>query len=134
RLDLIAGLAHRRIGQAEFGGVLVVVARARSDLGVGKAGRLRIGVGIKRGLAKAAIARQKARAADLVRIGLAVDRIRNIRVAWRGRAAARKARYREIEAAPEKMHRADLADKAPAEGREHLIDLREGAPEAVDLD
>src|SRR5213075_2169682 len=60
--------------------------------------------------------------------------IRNVRVAWRrGRAAARKARYREIEAAPEKMYRADLPDKAPAEGREHLIDLREGAPEAVDL-
>src|SRR5204863_5926012 len=115
----VGGSANRLIGQDKFADVLVVVARARSDLGVGKAGRLRIGVGVEGGLSKAAIARPKAGAADLVRIGLAVDRIRNIRIAWRrGRAAARKARYREIEAAPEKMHRAHLADEMPAKRRE----------------
>src|SRR6266851_4532735 len=37
-----------------------------------------------------------------------------------------------IEAAPEEMHRAYLADKSRAEHPEHLVDLSESAPEPVD--
>src|SRR5205814_10637538 len=117
RLARIGGLAHRLIGQDELADFLAVIRALWLDLRIGKAGRLRIGIGIKRGLAKAAIARPKAGAADLVRIGFAIDRIRNIRVAWRrGRAVAREAGDRAIEAAPEKMHRAHLADEMPAKG------------------
>src|SRR5437667_3552596 len=63
------GLADRVIGQDELADLLAVIAGIRLDLGIAKAGRLRVGVAIKGGLAEAAIARPKAAAADLVRIG-----------------------------------------------------------------
>src|ERR1051325_1098575 len=127
----VGGLAYRVIRQDEFADFLAVIRASRLDLCVGEAGRLRIGIGIERGLAKTAIAGPKPRTADLVRIRLAIDRIRNVWVAgWRRRAAAGKARHREIEAAPEEMHRADLAGEAGAEGREDLIDFGKRAPEA----
>ena len=46
------------------------------------------------------------------------------------RAAAGKARHREIEAAPEEMHRACLAEKAGAELLEHAIDVDRNLKEA----
>jgi hypothetical protein len=48
------------------------------------------------------------------------------------RAAAGKPGGREIEAAPEEMHRARLAEKAAAEQLEDAVDLDERAPEAMD--
>src|SRR5215510_8886610 len=50
-------------------------------------------------------------------------------MAWR--TAARKARHRQIEAAPEKMHRARLADKAGAELLEQAVAIDEDLQEAL---
>jgi hypothetical protein len=48
----------------------------------------------------------------------------------RRRLASGKARDRMVEAAPEEVDRADLAEKARAEPLEHPVDLEEDAPEA----
>jgi len=60
-----------------------------------------------------------------VRIGFAGDRIGQVRhAAWMTRRApARKARHREIETAPEEMHRARFAEKTSAELLEHAVAL-----------
>jgi hypothetical protein len=47
------------------------------------------------------------------------------------RAPPGEARHRQIEAAPEEMHRARLAEKAAAEQLEHPVGLHQRAPEAV---
>jgi len=47
------------------------------------------------------------------------------------RGPAGKPRHREIEAAPEEMHRAALADEARAELPEHAVALHQRPPEAV---
>src|SRR5581483_4896891 len=44
-----------------------------------------------------------------------------------------KARHREIEAAPEEMHRGDLAEEGTAEMREHMVGGEQDAPEAVGI-
>src|SRR5579864_1076002 len=66
-----------------------------------------IGVGVERRVIDCAGARPKAGAALLVGIGLARNRVRQVRHAagMAGRATAGEAANREIEAAPEKMHR-----------------------------
>src|SRR5262249_13029164 len=48
----------------------------------------------------------------------------------RRREPAGKARDREVEASPEEMHRADLADKTGPEQREHAMRAEQNAPEA----
>src|SRR5689334_519752 len=58
----VGRLAHRLIRQDEFADFLAVIRASRLDLCIGEAGRLRIGIGIEGGLAKAAIAGPKARA------------------------------------------------------------------------
>ena len=47
------------------------------------------------------------------------------------RAAAGKPRHREIEAAPEEMHRARLAEEAGAELLEHAIGIDQDLPESA---
>ena len=97
-----------------------------------KARGLGIGVGIERGIIDRAAARPEAGAADFVRIGLAGDRVGQMRHAagMARRAAAGKARHREIEAAPEEMHRARLAEKAGAELLEHAVGIDQDLQEA----
>src|SRR5205814_6447 len=96
--------------------------------------RLRIGVGIERGLRVRIAAGPEAGTADFVRIGLARDAVGQPGHAARmqRRAPAGKARDGEIETAPEKMHRAHLAEKAGAEEAEDALDLDQGLPEAAD--
>ncbi len=53
---------------------------------------------------------------------------------WRRRGTAGKARHREIEAAPEEMHRAGFADEAGAKVGHHARRLNEGPVEAPDID
>src|SRR5207253_5636157 len=73
-------------------------------------------------------------AADLVRVSFARDGVGYVRSAWMGRrGAAGKAGDRHIEAAPEKMHGARLAEKARAELLEHPIHIDEHAPELLRL-
>jgi hypothetical protein len=103
----IGSLPNHVIGQDELTESLVV----ESPRGYGritKTLRLGIGIRIERRLRKSIAAGPEARAADLVRIGFARDRIRQAGHAagMLRRPASGKARHGEIEAAPEEMHRA----------------------------
>src|SRR5262249_22838492 len=49
----------------------------------------------------------------------------------RRRLSSRKTRHRQIEAAPEKMYRTHLAEKAGAEMRKYIVRREQDAPEAV---
>src|SRR3546814_7682624 len=75
----------------------------------------------------------KARAAHFVGVGLAGDFIRKVGYAARmqRRTPAREARHRQIEAAPEEVYGAHLADVARTELLEHAIDLVQHSPEAL---
>src|SRR6185437_2887016 len=75
--------------------------------------------------------RPESHAADLVRVRFAGNRIGTRTL---GSAPAREARYGEIEAAPEEMHRAALADEARAELAEHAVERDQDAPEAFGID
>ena len=98
-----------------------------------KARRLGIGIGIERGIIDCARARPEAGAAYFVRISLTGDRIGQVRHAagMAGRATAGKPRHREIEAPPEEMHRARLAEEAGAELFEHPVGIDEDLEEAT---
>src|SRR5207237_7701685 len=98
-----------------------------------KARRLRIGIGIERGIIDCTGTRPEAGAAYFVRISLKGDRIGQVRHAagMAGRATAGKPRHREIEAAPEEMHRARLAEEAGAELFEYLVGIDEDPEEAT---
>jgi hypothetical protein len=68
-----------------------------------------------------------------VRIGLARDRVRQAGPTarmQRGRSSG-KASDCEVEAAPEEMDGAHLAEEAASEELEHAVDLHEGTPEAM---
>src|SRR3546814_17827313 len=75
----------------------------------------------------------KARAAHFVGVGLAGDFIRKVGYAARmqRRTPARAARHRQIEAAPEEVDGAHLADVARTELMETAIDLEQHSPEAL---
>ena len=95
--------------------------------------RLRIGVGIEGGLGESLAAGPVAGAAHLVRIRLAGDG-----VGQPGHAAGMErsrppgeARDREVEAAPEEVHRARLSEEAAPEQLEDAIGLDEHPPEAM---
>src|SRR6185437_11226020 len=96
---------------------LVIDGLARPRRRLGEARRLGIGIAEERGLAEAAVARPEAAAADLVRIGFLHDPGAEVRrlAHQRGRPAPGEARDRQVEAAPEEMHRADLAEERRAE-------------------
>src|SRR3954452_17134651 len=108
-------------------------AGARRHNPVAEARRLRIGVGVERGAREGVVAGPKTGARELVRIGLARERVRQPRqAAGTGRRRPpRDPRHREVEAAPEEMHRARLAEKTGAEELEDAIGLDERAPEAM---
>src|SRR5271165_261754 len=94
----------------------------------GKPRRLRCGVRIKCRPCDVSSTRPESRAADLMRISFARHQVRagTLRSGSPG-----KARHRQIEAPPEEMHRAYLADKARAKLFEHGIDPYQNAPEAM---
>ena len=112
---------------------VVSKAAAWRDLPVAKASRFRIGVGIEGGARKGLVSRPETGAAHLVRIGFARDVIgQSGHAAWMGRGGSSgEPRDREIEAAPEEMDRARLADKAAAEELEDAVRLHQCAPEAM---
>ena len=98
--------------------------------------RRRIGVGIERRIVDGpAAARPEAGTRNLVRIGLLGHGIRQMRHTARmaRRRTAGKARHRQIEAAPEEMHRTRLAEKAGAEMGEDLAGGEQHAPETVGI-
>src|SRR5205823_10988682 len=99
-----------------------------------KARRFGIGIGIKRGKIDRAAPGPEASAAHFVRVGFACHFIGQMRHAARmtRRAPAGKARHGEIEAAPEKMHRARLAKEAGPKLFEHPIGVRQYLEKAAD--
>src|SRR5580692_9130600 len=134
RVIRIGARAHSIVGQDELGQSLAEEGSPRPYAHGAKTFGLRIGIRIERGIIDRTAARPEAGAADLMRIGFAGDCVGKMRHAagMARRAAARKARDREIETAPEEMHRASLAEKAGAELLEHPIDADENPEEAAD--
>src|SRR5882724_8456135 len=67
------------------------------------------------------------------RVSLTGNRVRQMRdpTGMRRRPSAGETRYREIKAAPEKMHRTALSTKTRAEFLKHTIALHENAPESI---
>src|SRR5271166_2275360 len=106
------GGAHVVIHQDELLHLRMIESCFGADRLLGKAWRFRRSVGIKRRTFDVASAGPEACTADLVRIGFARDGFGA--GALRSRPSG-EARHREIEASPEKMHRADLADEARPE-------------------
>src|SRR5579883_285796 len=91
-----------------------------------ESGRLGRGVGIKRRAFDLASSGPESGAAGFVRIGLARDRVGPLR-----RRSAGEPSDRQIEAAPEEMHRAALADEARTKILQNRAGRNENAPEAM---
>src|SRR6185312_17313275 len=90
--------------------------------------RLRSSVGVKSGLSIAAVSRPEPKADDLLRIRLARNCIGSGPL--RSRTPG-EPRHRQIKAAPEKMHRARVAQPSGLELPKHSIRLQKYAPEAM---
>src|SRR5436190_6488586 len=123
------GASHIVVLQPELAGRAVVERGVGPDRRRAELGRLGGGIGIEGRIGRGRIARPPADAADLVRVAFAGDRVG---LRHRRRAPAGEAGDAEIEAAPEEMHRARLADEAAAELLQHRIDRAQHAPEALD--
>ena len=107
------------------------VKGGRTDGGVAIPGRFRIGVGVE-GTLRAAT-RPVPGAADLVGVRLVHDLRPAVRRPARvgRRRAPREPGHGEVEAAPEEVDGADLADESGSEVMEHSVDLDQAAPEPV---
>src|SRR5579872_1816854 len=116
-------LPHRFVIEQELAELRAVARLRRTHRGFAEAGRLGRGIGVedRRFHAAAAASRPEPHAPDLMGIGLAGD---GVGAGPRGRAPAGEARYRQVEAAPEKMHGTAFADEA---GTEALKDAGGGA-------
>ena len=88
-----------------------------------------VGVGVEARV-PTGIARPESRAGHLVGIGLARDRVGQMRhpARMQRRRAPREPRHRQIKGAPEQVDRAALAQKPGAETVQHPIALHQGAP------
>src|SRR5208283_3491229 len=93
-----------------------------------KAGGLGRCVRVKRWALYVASTGPESGAADFVRIGFARD---GVDAGTLGSATSGEARHRMIEAAPEEMRRAGLADEACSELLQYLVHPRQDAPEAI---
>src|SRR5271157_5945889 len=106
----------------------MIESGVRPDFVIRKAGRLGCGVRVKSRTLDVAPARPESGAADFVRIGFARD---GIRAGALGSATSGEARHRVIEAAPEEMDRAGLADEECSELLQYRVHPRQDAPEAM---
>src|SRR5207237_3117333 len=95
----------------------------------------RIGVRIKHWCGHGGIARPKTKTTDLLRICFARNLVRKMwHAAGMGRRGpAGKPGDRQIETAPEKMHRAAFTAKARAKFLKHAIRLGEHPPEPIGI-
>src|SRR5688572_28912890 len=124
------GCAHRLIIEDELAEGGVEARLGELDRGLGEARRRGISVGIEKrfGLGTGA-AGPEAGARNLVAVGLAGHRIGQMRDAagmpWR--RPARETGHREVEAAPEEMDRAHLADEARAEQAKDAVGREQAA-------
>src|SRR5439155_20928508 len=96
-------------------------------------GRLRVRVGVIDRHRDRAPSRPESAAAHLVRVGLARDPVGEVRdtAGVARRRTPREACHGEVEAAPEEMDGAALADETGTERLQHAVRLYEHAPEAL---
>src|SRR5690242_1723887 len=129
----IGRAAHRIIAEQELAKRRIPRRALRHHAGVGIAGRRGIGISVESGLRIGVAAGPEADARLLVAIRLAGHGIGQAGKAagMARRRAAGKTRRSEIEAAPEKVDRARLAEEASAECAEHALHLDQRAPEAA---
>ncbi len=123
------GGAHVVIHEKKFAKLLVIKSGFRKDLGLREALQLRRHVGIERRTFDFSAAGPEADAAHFVGVSFAGD---TVGARALGGQAAGKASHREVEAAPEKVHRAAFADEARPELVEDTIDGDEDLPEFAD--
>src|SRR5213595_3953100 len=125
--------ANILIRQNEFAQLRMKRSRRRLYFRIGETIGRWIGVGIEERRGNLVVARPETETAHFLRIGLAGDRVGQMGDAagMRRRRPAGKARYREIEAAPEKMHRAALAAETRTKFFENPISLQKHAPESI---
>src|SRR5881396_495381 len=97
---------------------------------VSQTGRLGCGVRVERRLLHVSAAGPKAGADHLMGIRLAGDPVCSGSL---GGATPREARHREVEAAPEEVHRTAFPEKRCAKLPEHVIRLHEDAPESIGI-
>src|SRR5262245_32304460 len=110
----------------------VVVSLVGLRAPAGEPIRLWVSVGIEDRYGRGVAARPEPGAADFVRVGFADDKIRGVRHALMfGRASPGKSRHCQIEAPPEKMNRAALADEPRPEPLHHAVSLRQREPEEM---
>src|SRR5580704_975647 len=121
---------HLVVHQYEFLQLGLIERLRRAHRILSKPRWLRRRVSIKRRSLNVAASRPKSHAAHLVRIRLSRDRVGSLPF-WS--APPREARHRQIETAPEKMHRTGLSDKARAKLFEHFIAAYQNPPEPVGI-
>src|SRR5260370_26582320 len=95
---------------------------------------LGMGIGVERRIRQQRfVARPEAAAADFMRVSLARDPIRQMRYAagMLRRRGAGESCHRQVEAAPEEMHRAAFALEAGAKFLQNAVGLQQRAPESV---
>src|SRR4029079_4092801 len=96
--------------------------------GVLQARRLRRGVGVEGRFGDRAAAWPETRAEHLVRVRLAGH---GVGAGTFRRPPSGEPRHRDVEAAPEEMHRAALADELATEALEDRLDANENVPERL---
>src|SRR6266480_247864 len=107
--------------------------RRRLNFRIGETIRRWIGIRIEERRGNLVVARPKTETAHFLRIGFARDRVGQMGNAagMRRRGPPGKAGYREIEAAPKKMHRTALAAETRAKFLENPISLQKHTPEPI---
>src|SRR5262249_55015544 len=105
------GDAHRVVRQDEFAQLGLVKGGVWLNFCLSKSGRFWICVRIKDWRRRICVSGPETETADLLRVGLARDRIRQMRDSTRMRRCLPpgKSRHRQIKTAPEKMHRTAFA-------------------------
>ena len=127
------GGAHGLVGQDELAEIRVPDGPGGTDLLLGEAIGRGVRVGVEDGRGGDGAAGPEARAGDLLGVGLPGDPIRQVgdpaRV--RGGRPSGEAGHREVEAAPEEMNGAVLADEPRPEALEDAVHLEQDPPESL---
>ncbi len=118
RLTRRGGLAGVIVHQQKLFHLGMIKSRGRLNFLLGKAGWFGRGIGIECRTLDLASAGPDSRTDHFVGLRFAGD---GIRAGAFGSAATGKARHRQVEAAPEKMHRTVFADEAGAKFLENIV-------------
>src|SRR5579864_5068660 len=120
--------AHVVVHQQEFFHLRMIEGCGGANFAFRKAGWFGRGRRVECGPDDVASTGPESRAAYLVRVGFAGDGVGSGPF---GGWSTREARHRQIEASPEKMHRADFAKESGSELLQNLVDPYQDAPELL---